>query len=43
MIARSKTACAKSSLYAILFHDAFDDQLQNLSNSIAVIQEHDLF
>lgn len=43
MIAQSKAVCAKSSLYAIFFHDAFDDQVQNLSNSIAVIQEHDLF
>lgn len=44
MIAQSKkTVFAKSSLYAIFFHDVFNDQVQNLVNSIAIIQEHDLF
>lgn len=43
MIAQSKAVFAKSSLYDIFFHDAFDDKVQNLSNSIAVIREHDLF
>lgn len=43
MIAQSKAVCAKSSLYAIFFHDAFDDKVQNLSNSVAIIQEQDLF
>lgn len=43
MIAQSKTVFAKSSSYAVFFHDTFDDQVQNVANSVAIIQEHDLF
>lgn len=43
MIAQSKTVFAKSSSYAVFFRDTFDDQVQNLANSVAIIQEHDLF
>ena len=33
----------QSSLYTIFFHDTFNDQVQNLANSIAPFQEHDFF
>lgn len=34
---------AKSSSYAVFFHDTFNDQVHHLANPIAIIQKHDLF
>lgn len=42
-IAQSKTVFASCSCYATLFHDTFDDKVQNPPNPLAVSQERGLF